>query len=251
MEVNMTQCMQLAPDGTYSNGSSHISGYDSLSASFKDRFLRDARSLLKQTQQILTKAGWSEYMICVNPAGVAVSGDVFADFWTPADPFNIVYCTIGASAVHFGGRKDGVVIMARQEKREIDRFARRSKSKPSYRTTWMGINQWIDPGVNSRELAVRLLQIAGAPESGEQRELPGCVYHSTTAGAVPVPSGLLRNREGTLAWSAALEQVFEAGQADAAIHTAEVAGSKKEPVFHQLTLLESFGNPEVQGGKHV
>ena len=75
-------------------------------------------ALLKQAGQFLAKFGWTECDIRVNPAGTAVSGDVHADFWNPTDPLNTVYCTIGSLAVSFGGRKDGVIIMARKEKRE-------------------------------------------------------------------------------------------------------------------------------------
>lgn len=247
----MVQYKCLAPDGAYNNGANTISGYNPDAALLKDQFLRDARALLKQTQQVLAKSGWTEYLICANPAGMAVSGEVFADFWTPADSLNIVFCEVSSSAVHFGGRLDRVIIMARQEKRELSNQHRRSSKKPSYRRTWMGVNQWIDPGMNSFELAARILKIAGVPEGDEQRLFPGCVYHSTTSGTMPVPSGMLRNREDALVWSAALGQVIEAGKADAAAHANNETRSTKEPAFHQTTLFEPFENPEGQGGVHV
>jgi hypothetical protein len=247
----MTQFKCLARDGSYSNGASGISGYNPLSASLKDQFLRDARALLKQTLQFLAKSGWSEHLICVNPAGPAVSGDVFADFWAPADPLNIVYCTIGASAVHFGGRQDGVIIMARQEKRQLYEEGRRPSRKSLYRRTWMGINQWIDPGMNSRQLASQILKIAGAPEGEEQSLLPGCVYHSSSAGSIPVPSGMLRNRTDALAWSAAIGNVIEAGQADALAHTEKETRSTGKPVLPQTSMFELIETPDAQGDDRV
>jgi hypothetical protein len=251
MEVKMTQFKCLAPDGAYSHGASGISGYTPESASLKEQFLRDARALLKQTQQFLAKSGWSEYLICVNPAGMAVSGDVFADFWAPADPLNIVYCTIGASAVHFGGRQDGLIIMARQEKRQLYEEGRRPSRKSLYRRTWMGINQWIDPGMNSRQLASQILKIAGAPEGEEQSLLPGCVYHSSSAGSIPVPSGMLRNRTDALAWRAAIGNVIEAGRADALAHGEKETGPTAKSALRQTNMFEALENPGGQGGDHV
>ena len=152
----MAQLKSLAHDMTYSYDHT-INGYSSLAQQKKEQFLRDARALLKQAGQFLAKFGWTECDIRVNPAGPAVSGDVHADYWNPADPLNTIYCTIGSSPVSLARRKDGVIIMARKEKRVVHDAGRHSSSKPSYRNSWMGMNQWIDPGMNAQELATQIL----------------------------------------------------------------------------------------------
>jgi len=114
----MEKIKSLAPDGSYSSGDQSINGYSQTDQELKEQFLRDARALLKQAGQFLAQAGWTEYDIRVNPAGMAVSGDVHADFWNPADLLNTVYCTIGASAVSFGDARTGSLLwLARKSAR--------------------------------------------------------------------------------------------------------------------------------------
>ena len=230
----------LAPDGAYSYDRS-INGYSNLAQQYKERFLRDARALLKQAGQVLAQFGWSECDIRVNPAGPAVSGDVHADFWNPDDPLNTVYCTIGSSSVSFGGRKDGVIIMARKEKREIRKDGQRSSSKVSYRNIWMGINQWIDPGMNSQELATQIQKIAGLSEDIDRdRLLAGCAYHSRTAGSLSVPSMIIRNSAEAIALKDAIGNVIAAGRADASVQNGERPLAEVKTGLHQMTLFEAL-----------
>jgi hypothetical protein len=229
----------LAPDGAYSIDGS-INGYSVLAQQQKERFLRDARALLKQAGQFLAKFGWTECDIRVNPAGTACSGDVHADFWNPEGPLCIIYCTIGSSAISFGGRKDGVIIMARQEKRELLSSSGRPSAKPTYRNTWMGINQWIDPGMSGRELAAQIFKIAGRQEEPDQVMLPGCAYHSRTAGSLAIPSAMIRNGTEARALKEALGQVIDAARADASTHNSEQLVAETETGMHQLSLFEAF-----------
>ena len=104
----MTKLKSLSPDGSYSYGNQSINGYSQIGQELKEQFLRDARALFKQTGEFLNRSGWTECDMRVNPAGVAVSGDIYAEFWKLTDPLSIIYCTIRASAIPFGRRKDGV-----------------------------------------------------------------------------------------------------------------------------------------------
>jgi hypothetical protein len=160
----MTKLKSLSPDGSYSCGDQSINAYSQKGQELKEQFLRDARALFKQTGEFLTQLGWTEWDMRVNPGGVAVSGDVYAEFWKPSDPLNIIYCTIGASAIPFGGRRDGVIIMARQHQREAHPDSGRKAGKISYRTKAMGPNHFIDPGMNCQLLAAELLKVAGQEE---------------------------------------------------------------------------------------
>jgi len=237
----MTQIKSLSCDGAYSyNGS--VNGYSEQAQTRKDKFLLDARALLKQTGRFVAQAGWSEYDIRVNPTGVACSGDVHAEFWKAEDPFTTVYCTIGSTAVSLGGRKDGIVIMARQEKR----VARDSRnSKPSYRNIWMGINQWIDPGMNNRELATQLLKIAGVQEPEDRGMLPGCTYHSRMAGSLAIPSMIVRNEQEAEALKLALSKAQAASTADAQLPGPVQSPAKSQVPAGQLSLFEIINVPEV------
>jgi hypothetical protein len=235
---------RLAADGLYGDP---ICGYSDHGQVLKEQFLRDARALLKQAGKILARIGWTECDIRVNPAGPAVSGDVHADFWKPDDPLNTVYCTISASCVAFGGRKDGVLIMARKEKREVWKDGRHapSNSKVSYRNVWMGINQWIDPGMNSQELADQLLKIAGLQEAERAGMLAGCAYHSHTAGSLSIPSAIIRNREEADALKEAYKAVITAAHADASVQNGGQPPTEAVTGLHQMTLFESFEMQEA------
>ena len=235
----MTQILKsLAPDGAYSIDGA-INGYSTLAHQKKEQFLRDAHVFLKQAGQFLAQAGWTECDIRVNPAGIAVSGDVHADFWNPADPLNTVYCTIGASAVSFGGRKDGVIIMARKEKRAPRNNGGRTSAKPTYRNTWMGMNQWVDPGMNARELAAQIFKIAGQQEQADQvRMLAGCTYHSRTAGSLAIPAAIVRNDTEAAVLKEALGNVIDAARTDASVHKGEQPLTEAKTGLRQLSLLE-------------
>jgi len=135
--------------------------------------------------------------------------------------------------------------MARNEKR-AEQPGRGKTSKPAYHTTFRGLNQWIDPGMHSAELAAELLKIAGLPET-EVGILPGCTYRSRTAGCLEVPSSAIRNRVEALQLKAALGAVLEASQQDAS----RIPQEKEEPdsgsAVRQMSLFESGTEIEVGG----
>ena len=235
----MTKLKSLSPDGSYSYGNQSINGYSQTGQELKEQFLRDARALLKQTGEYLTRLGWRECELRVNPAGMAVSGDVYAEFWKLADPLNIIYCTIGASAIPFGGRKDGVTIMARQHHREAQHDNRRKAGKASYCTKHMGPNHFIDPGMNSQLLAAELLKIAGQEEdAGALRLLQGVSYHSRTAGVLPLPALVMRNRSEAEIAQVAISAVVVAAAADASIQNEGLASPRQITLFEALQIQD-------------
>ena len=241
----MNKLKTLGRDGLYSHDNS-ISGYSDLGQQRKEQFLRDARALLKQTGEFIAQLGWTEYDISVNPSGVAGSGDAHADYWDPDDPLHIVYCTIGASAIAFGARKDGVIIMARQEQRTVHRGGGRKQGKVSYRTLHMGPNQYIDPGMNSQELAAELLKIAGMKEDAEKvRMLQGCAYHSRTAGVIPVPSPIIKNSTEAALVKLAVGNVIDAARKDVSVHNGEQTLGEARTDARQLTLFEALQDEEA------
>ena len=240
----MTKLKTLERDGMYSSDDT-INGYSDPGQQRKERFLRDARALLKKTREFMARFGWTECDIRINPAGVAVSGDVHADYWNPDDPLHIVYCTIGASAIAFGARKDGVTIMARQEQRAPNQCGGRKQGKVSYRTSLMGPNQYIDPGMNSQELAAALFKIAGMKEDAEKiRMLQGCAYHSRTAGVIPVPSPIIKNSAEAELVKEAVGTVIDAARADTSVHNGEQTLGEARTDARQLTLFEALQDEE-------
>ena len=234
----MTKIKSLAPDGSYSCGDQSINGYSQTAQELKEQFLRDARALLKQTGEFLTRLGWTECEIRVNSAGVAVSGDVYAEFWKPADPLNIVYCTIGASAIPFGGRKDGVIFMARQHQREAHHGSGRKAGEKPYHTKAMGPNHFIDPGMNSQLLAAELLKIAGQEDAGAIRLMQGVSYHSHTAGVLPLPALVMRNQSDAELAQVALGAVMAAAAADASAPNGEMTSARQMTLFEALQFQE-------------
>lgn len=235
----MTKIKSLAPDGSYSCDDQSINGYNQTGQELKEQFLRDARALLKQTGEFLTQSGWTDCEIRVNSAGVAVSGDVYAEFWKPSDPLNIIYCTIGASAIPFSGRKDGVIIMARQHQREAPHNGERKAGKVSYRTKTMGPNHFIDPGMNSQLLAAELLKIAGQEEDADAvRLMHGVSYHSRTAGELPLPALVMRNRAEAELAQVAISAVMAAASADANIQNGELASARQMTLFEALQIQD-------------
>jgi hypothetical protein len=235
----MIKIKSLAPDGSYSCGDQSINGYSQTGQELKEQFLRDARALLKQTSEFLTRLGWTVCDIRVNTAGVAVSGDVYAEFWKPADPLNIIYCTVGASSIPFGGRKDGVIIMARQHQREAHHDSGRKAGKASYRTKAMGPNHFVDPGMNSQLLAAELIKTAGQEEdAGAIRLMQGVSYHSRTAGILPLPALVMRNRSEAELAQVVIGAVMAATSADAKIQNGELASARQMTLFEALQIQD-------------
>jgi hypothetical protein len=99
--------------------------------------------------------------------------------------------------------------------------------------------------MNSRELASHLLQITGVREAEEQGMLPGCAYHSRTAGALSIPSMIIRNEQEAETLKLALSNAQAASTADAQLPGADQTGTKSQVPAGQLSLFEAVELPEA------
>jgi hypothetical protein len=131
-----------------------LNGYTDENQVHKDRFLREGKKLLKEVAQELAALGLGESSeIKPNPAGIAVSGEVWVHFWNPQTPGFCVTCWIAESVM--GTREDRVLITARKDewKQEHDR------KKLRWRTGRLGVNRSVPTRLNSKELARVLFDI--------------------------------------------------------------------------------------------
>jgi hypothetical protein len=105
--------------------------------------------------------------------------------------------------------------------------------------TWMGMNQWVGPGMNARELAAQIFKIAGQQEQADQvRMLAGYAYHSRTAGSLAIPSAIIRNDKEAAALNEALGNVIDATRTDANVHDGGQPLTEAKTGLRQLSLLE-------------
>ena len=131
-----------------------LNGYSEEAQTQKNQFLRDAKRLLVEAGKRLAKTGLTGSRVSVNPAGIAVSGDVWVHYWNPNEPGFCVTCWITASAI--GVRADRVMITARKDewKEETSR-----KKKTTWRAGHLGTNRDIPTDLDSTALADALEQI--------------------------------------------------------------------------------------------
>jgi hypothetical protein len=206
---------RLASDGAYGE---HINGYSDLAAEGKQRFLKDARALLKEAGKWLAEAhGLVEMQVSVNPSGVAGSGDASATFWAGADPDRRVYVNISDSALGWG-RQDALIVMARLETYQP------TKAKPDFwrsSSAGMGPNQWLSANFDSVELADRLWQIY------QPQTTPASMTAFTASGEQSIPSPIVSNAQEALAWSVGMAATYKAFTDDnvqaAVVDTAPIA----------------------------
>ena len=72
---------RLRSDGSYSSDHNMICAYSAHGHERKEQFLRDAAALLRETGRHLARHGLAQADVRINRAGMAVSGEVTADFW--------------------------------------------------------------------------------------------------------------------------------------------------------------------------
>ena len=159
MPTKKNNARALQPSGAYG---ANIQAYDDVSADRKDAFLRDAAAYLRAVGKALVLDGrFDQFDIRTNRAGIAVSGEVSADFYQPpaADgamrPWLSV--TIQQSVIHSASdRPDHIIILARihTPRRDPKPVKRGGKTTPctSYE---MGQNCYL-PVVDSQALVPHL-----------------------------------------------------------------------------------------------
>jgi len=129
-----------------------INGYDD-NQPRKDKFLREATKYLKALSKILALRGLTEATYRKNAAGVACSGDCYAEFYKPNADVG-VYVTIGADiGVGLGRQGDGVHCMARW----IEKNAAPKRSQRN------GSNVWLKLDKDADEIAEALFLISETP----------------------------------------------------------------------------------------
>ena len=128
---------QLKSDGSYtSNVYGSINGYTELGMERKRRLMLDAKALLREVASHLVGMGLTGFALSYNPGGMAVSGDISAEYWSDVNPLQRVYITIGASFV-LCGRKDGLAVMSRTH------HYRRWSGTASRRSSGRAVREWV------------------------------------------------------------------------------------------------------------
>ena len=129
--------------------------------------------------------------------------------------------------------------MARQHQREAQHDSGRKAGKVSYRTKTMGSNHFIDPGMNSQLLAAELLKITGQEEDANAvRLMQGVSYHSRTAGVLPLPALVMRNRSEAELAQIAIGAIIAAAAADANIQNGELVSAQQMTLFEALRIQD-------------
>lgn len=121
-------------------GERTINGYRQQDLQLKMQFLRDARAWLMAAAKPLLLEGWT-LQTRSNPAGPAVSGDVYLDI-KRAEKTNMLHITVTASLVRdglFTRDRDGVCVYAQYQSNDMRRAI-------------IGANTNIDPDLDSGQL---------------------------------------------------------------------------------------------------
>jgi hypothetical protein len=103
----------------------------------------------------------------------------------------------------------------------------------------MGSNHFIDPGMNSQLLAAELLKITGQEEDANAvRLMQGVSYHSRTAGVLPLPALVMRNRSEAELAQVAIGAIIAAAAADANIQNGELVSARQMTLFEALQIQD-------------
>lgn len=214
---------KLAPDGAYGQP---VQGYR---GDGKERFLRDARALLREVGKHLVSHGLTEMDVNINPAGPAVAGDAYGVYWHPDDPSRRAYVNVSDSALGWG-RNDHLIVMARvqhyRHPAKVGAGATRSRRESAtnrrgkgseWRTADLESNQWLSANFDSRELADRVWKIfnpaTACPDAKRVEGLPKGMTAFTSEGEHAIPSPIVHNDGEAVAWAhgmRATEQAFAA-----------------------------------------
>lgn len=197
---------RLKLDQHYSTDELLICAYTERGNMGKEQFLRDAAALLRDTAKHLAAHGLTQSAVCTNRAGVAVSGEVSADYWNP-EMLRGVWVQIGSTCLtQLSGRKDGLSILARWRKYTNQPARRKSRPKPQGND---GPNQWLSPEFNSIELAQALLTIYNPDHTPVQ-----VTAHTLGQSPLPIPSPIVSDEMQAAVWRTQLQTVRTAFLAD-------------------------------------
>lgn len=148
-----------------------IHAYNTRAEARKLRFLKEAGLYLWTVGQELERYGFHPAAVAINPGGIALSGEVSANYRHPSHDrwiyLNVSECgveTIGeAEAIgtspgrlRFTTRKDRVTVMGRWREPPLE--GTRGEAR-SWRSIKDGPNTWYDANRNSREFANEVLRL--------------------------------------------------------------------------------------------
>jgi len=203
---------KLRSDSSYSSDHGMICAYSTHGYECKERFLRHAAALLREAGKHLSQRGLTRSDVRINRAGMAVSGEVTADYWNP-DTLRGVWVEISATCLSLlSGRKDGVSILARWRTYKAE-SATRGKHRKQLAHQAEGPNQWLSPEFDSQQLVMAVLNIYDP-----QISPPDMAAHTLSRGVLPIPSPIVSNAAEAEAWlrgNQALETAFRADQDEA------------------------------------
>lgn len=136
--------MKLKRDYGNPNGGL-INAYTESGNARKEEFLRDAAKYMRAVGKELAKAGLTEQDVRPNRGGIAVSGEVYAEFRAPGEDIGIFAEVSSTCVAHLSGRGDGVTIRA------VWRCRRRERMH-----TPEGPNRWVNPNGTAASTAAEL-----------------------------------------------------------------------------------------------
>lgn len=199
---------RLRSDGSYSSDHNMICAYSAQGHERKEQFLREAAALLRETGRHLAQHGLTQAEVRINRAGMAVSGEVTADFWN-AEARRGVWVEISATCLTLlSGRQDGVSTLARWRTYKPEPAGRSRQWKRSSPQD-EGPNQWLSPAFDSQQLAAALLKIYGPQGSPSDM-----AAHTLSGGTLPIPSPIVNSQAEAEVWRHGNHAVEAAFQAD-------------------------------------
>jgi hypothetical protein len=177
---------KLKSDGAYTGDHGNICAYSPAGCERKQLFLRDARAMLRETGRRLAAGGLTQMEVRVNAGGIAVSGEVYAEFWDPANPLRHVWVEVSATSIRsLSGRRDGASIMARVQlyRPSARQQHPRGHGSPLLERDRMGPNLWLSPELTSAQLAERLRLIYDPQQSPRE----GMVFTAGKSESLALP----------------------------------------------------------------
>jgi hypothetical protein len=216
---------RLRSDGSYSSDHGMICAYSAPGHERKERFLRDATALLRETGKHLARRGLTQLDVRINRAGMAVSGEASADYWNP-DTMRGVWVEISTTCLSLlSGRKDGVSILTRWRTYKAEPAGRgKPRKRPAQQAE--GPNQWLSPEFEAERLAAALIEIYD-PQSSPSNP----TAYTLSRGRLPIPSPVVSNQNEAETWFQGNRAVEAAFQADNDQATESVAIPVPLPLF--------------------
>ena len=145
---------------SYTGDRGGINGYSDYAQRRKEQFLRDGCAYLKDVGKRLAVHGFPHVEVHSNPAGIAVSGEMYGYFFPESGAGLGLFLCLGESAMYrptwMLTRGDRVTLLVRWRKREIA-AGKGCKAHANLRIVGEGSNQWFDPSLDSQELTEQLL----------------------------------------------------------------------------------------------